>query len=78
MFASAASSRNASSAFAGAYRNVGVETGVAAATPHQLVTMLFDGFIDAIAAGPRRAASGRIEAKCKATRPRRCASSTKA
>ena len=47
MLAPAAMSRNASQALA--YRRVGVETGVDAATPHQLVTMLFDGFGDAIA-----------------------------
>lgn len=33
---------------AAAYRRVGVETGVIGATPHQLVTMLFDGFVDAL------------------------------
>jgi flagellar protein FliS len=66
MFASAASSRHASSAFAGAYRTVGVETGVAAATPHQLVTMLFDGFNAAIAEARVALDQGRVEAKCKA------------
>ena len=49
MFASAPASRIASGANALAYRTVGVETGVAAASPHQLVTMLFDGFNAAIA-----------------------------
>jgi flagellar protein FliS len=66
MFASAASSRNASSSFAGAYRTVGVETGVAVATPHQLVTMLFDGFNAAIAEARVALAQGQVEAKCKA------------
>jgi len=65
MFAPA-SSRTASSAFAGAYRTVGVETGVAAASPHQLVTMLFDGFNTAIAEAKNALAQGRIDAKCKA------------
>ena len=64
MFASAPSSRTASSAFAGAYRTVGVETGVAAASPHQLVTMLFDGFNAAIAEAC--VALGEGEAKCNA------------
>jgi flagellar protein FliS len=66
MLAPAAMSRQASQANAHAYRRVGVETGVDAATPHQLVTMLFDGFGDAIAQA--RAAMQRrdIEAKCKA------------
>ena len=66
MFASAPSSRSASSAFAGAYRTVGVETGVAAASPHQLVTMLFDGFNAAIAEARVALAKGEVEAKCKA------------
>jgi len=66
MFASAAPSRNRSSASAGAYRTVGVETGVAAASPHQLVTMLFDGFNTAIAEARSAIAKGEIEAKCKA------------
>jgi len=66
MFASAPSSRTASSAFAGAYRTVGVETGVAAASPHQLVTMLFDGFNAAIAEARVALAKGEVEAKCKA------------
>ena len=66
MFAPAPSSLAASSAYAGAYRTVGVETGVAAASPHQLVTMLFDGFNAAIAEARVALAQGRIEAKCKA------------
>ena len=66
MFAPASPTRNASSAYAGAYRTVGVETGVAAATPHQLVTMLFDGFNTAIAEAKSALAQGRVEAKCKA------------
>jgi flagellar protein FliS len=47
MFATA--SAHAPTAIAGAYRQVGVVTGVGAATPHQLVLMLFDGFDDALA-----------------------------
>ncbi|MCE9661125.1 MAG: flagellar export chaperone FliS [Burkholderiales bacterium] len=66
MFASAATSRKTSSAFAGAYRTVGVETGVAAASPHQLVTMLFDGFNTAVAEARSALAQGQVEAKCKA------------
>jgi flagellar protein FliS len=34
---------------ASAYRSVDVETGITNATPHQLVTMLFDGALAAIA-----------------------------
>ncbi|MEO5880946.1 MAG: flagellar export chaperone FliS [Caldimonas sp.] len=66
MFQSAAPSRNRSTAFAGTYHTVGVETGVAAASPHQLVTMLFDGFNTAIAEARSALAQGQIEAKCKA------------
>ena len=66
MFASAPSFRTASSANALAYRTVGVETGVAAASPHQLVTMLFDGFNAAIAEARVALAKGQVEAKCKA------------
>jgi flagellar secretion chaperone FliS len=66
MFAPSPSFRTASRAFAGAYRTVGVETGVAAATPHQLVTMLFDGFNAAIAEARVALAKGEVEAKCKA------------
>ena len=66
MFASAPSSRSASSAFAGAYRTVGVETGVGAATPHQLVTMLFDGFNESVAQAKRALLFKDIEGKCNA------------
>ncbi|MGM3372105.1 flagellar protein FliS, partial [Escherichia coli] len=34
---------------ANAYANIGVETGVIAASPHKLITMLFDGALVAIA-----------------------------
>ena len=34
--------------FAGAYHQVGVQTRVAAATPHGLVMLLFDGFMAAV------------------------------
>lgn len=66
MFAPAALSRHRSTASAGAYRTVGVETGVAGASPHHLVTMLFDGFNDAIAQARSAMAQGQVEAKCKA------------
>lgn len=38
-----------SGASACAYRRVGVETGVAGASPHRLVSLLFDGFMEALA-----------------------------
>lgn len=34
--------------FAGAYRSVGVETGLADASPHKLIEMLFDGYMEAL------------------------------
>ena len=33
----------------GLYQQVGVETRISGATPHQLVAMLFDGFVEALA-----------------------------
>ena len=50
---------------ASAYRQVGVETSVARANPHDLVNMLFDGFL--LALGSARAAMqrGDIKSKCQ-------------
>lgn len=50
----------------GAYRQVGVETGVASASAHRLVQMLFDGFVDAVAQAKGALANGHIELKCQA------------
>lgn len=66
MFAPAAVYRTPSNAFASAYRQIGVETGVAAASPHQLVTMLFEGFTDAVAQARAAMLLGQIEPKGKA------------
>ena len=67
MFAPAAVSRTASNAFASTYRQIGVETGVANASPHQLVTMLFDGFFEAVAQARGAMQLGRqIETKGRA------------
>ena len=49
-----------------AYRRIGVETGVASASAHQLVQMLFDGFVDAIAQAKGAIASGQVQAKGRA------------
>lgn len=55
-----------------AYRLVGVQTGVDAATPHQLVKMLFDGFVDAVAQARGALRDKQIVAKgvaiCRAAR----------
>lgn len=45
------------------YGRVGVETGVAGASPHRLVAMLFDGFAQAVAQAKGALALGQIEAK---------------
>ncbi len=55
-----------SQASAVAYRRVGVETGVASASAHQLVQMLFDGFVDAIAQAKGAIASGQVQTKGRA------------
>lgn len=52
--------------FADAYRQVGIETGVAGADPHKLVAMLFDGCIDAIASARGAMRAGQIEPKGRA------------
>jgi len=48
------------------YARVGAETGVADATPHKLVAMLFDGFVDAIAQAKGALVAGKVEAKGRA------------
>jgi flagellar protein FliS len=47
----------------GLYQQVGVETRINAADPHQLVLMLFDGFLEAIAQGRGAMRGGQIAAK---------------
>jgi flagellar protein FliS len=49
--------------FAGSYHKVQVETGVEAADPHRLVTMLFDGTLSAITAARGALARGDIAEK---------------
>jgi len=66
MFAPAAASRTASNVFASVYRQVGVDTGAASASPHQLVLMLFDGFRDALAQARGAMQSGQVDAKGRA------------
>lgn len=57
-----ASSFNAASAYA----KIGMETGVAAASPHQLIVMLFDGAKVAVANALQHMHNGEIEAKGRA------------
>ena len=65
MFANA-SPRNMQNNFSSAYREVGVQSGVLSASPHQLVLMLFDGFLECITQARGAIASRNIEQKCKA------------
>jgi flagellar protein FliS len=46
-----------------AYNSVGVETGVAAANPHELIVMLFDGAILCVASARQNMTSGGTAAK---------------
>jgi flagellar secretion chaperone FliS len=64
MFATAPA--HASNARASAYQQVGLATGVAAATPHRLVLMLFDGFDEALAQALGALRDGPVETKCRA------------
>jgi flagellar protein FliS len=66
MFASVATKGSKSGGFASAYHQIGVQTGVDAASPHQLVAMLFDGFRDAIAQAKCAMAARQFEAKGRA------------
>jgi flagellar protein FliS len=67
MYASSSPFRSAATApAAGMYTQVGVETGVNAADPHKLVSMLFDGALDAIAQARGALEAGRMEIKAAA------------
>ncbi len=52
--------------FAGAYRSVGVETGIADASPHKLIEMLFDGYMEALKQARGYLMSGQVELKGRA------------
>jgi flagellar secretion chaperone FliS len=52
--------------FANAYKQVGVETGIAGASAHCLVQMLFDGLLDALTQARGALRSGQIETKGRA------------
>lgn len=65
MFSTASASRSPQQ-FAAAYRQVGTETGVAAASPHKLVAMLFDGFMEALAQARGAMRAGQVEQKGRA------------
>lgn len=48
---------------ANAYANIGIETGVVAANPHKLITMLFDGALVAISMAKKYMVEGDIKNK---------------
>jgi flagellar protein FliS len=50
--------------FANAYRQIGVETGVSSASPHHLVLMLYDGFLESVGRARAAMAGGVTELKC--------------
>lgn len=51
---------------ANAYRQVGVATSVEAASPHRLIELLFDGYLEAVTQARGFMRGGQIEAKGKA------------
>jgi len=67
MFASPYAQRTARSAqLGGLYQQVGVESQMAGATPHHLVAMLFEGFMEAVAKGRGAMRAGDASAKVHA------------
>jgi flagellar protein FliS len=46
-----------------AYANVGLETGIASASPHKLIVMLYDGVLTALAKAKANIVAGNIPAK---------------
>ena len=67
MFSPQLSSRAGSpNPFANTYRQVGNQTAVAAATPHRLIEMLFEGCMDALAQAKGALRSGQVDAKGRA------------
>lgn len=63
MFSTPSVPAHAARAFGGLYRQVGVESKLAVASPHMLVAMLFDGFMEAVAIARGALREGRTEAK---------------
>jgi flagellar secretion chaperone FliS len=67
MFASPYSARSSARHLAGQlYSQVGVETRVSGASPHQLVAMLFDGYLECLAKAKGAMRAGNREAKAQA------------
>jgi flagellar protein FliS len=53
-------------AMSGLYQRVGVETGVDAASPHHLVTMLYDGLLESMALARGALRTNQVDVKCRA------------
>lgn len=66
MFASTHTLHRNPASLAGAYRQVGMETGTADASPHKLIQMLFDGLQDALDRARGALQTRQVDAKCKA------------
>ena len=67
MFASPFSARSSARHLAGQlYSQVGVETSVSGASPHELVAMLFDGYLECLAKAKGAMRAGQREAKAQA------------
>lgn len=49
-----------------AYRLTSVQTGVAVASPHHLIAMLFEGYLEAIVQARGAMRAGQVELKCRA------------
>ena len=58
--------RHAPHGAARAYRQMGLETGIAGASPHQLVMMLFDAFTDSVNQARGGMRGRHVEQKCQA------------
>ncbi len=52
--------------FAQAYRKIAAETGITDASPHRLVAMLYDGFMESVAEARGAMRAGEIERKGRA------------
>lgn len=68
MYRSPAAYQNQPSASSkiGLYQSVGIETGVDAASPHQLVTMLYDGLLESMALARGALRTQQVDVKCRA------------
>jgi len=66
MFAATLTPNRAAASPATAYRQVGLETAMANATPHKLIELLFDGYRDAISRARGAMRDGQVEAKGRA------------